>query len=33
VRGAAGDVPAAIGILQAGVDTLGFEWSDAPVAR
>ncbi len=28
VRGDAGDVPAAIGILQAGVDTLGFEWSE-----
>jgi molybdopterin-biosynthesis enzyme MoeA-like protein len=29
VRGAAADVPAAIGILQVGVDTLGFEWTDA----
>jgi hypothetical protein len=32
VRGDAADVPAAIGVLQAGVDTLGFEWSDAPAA-
>ena len=31
VRGHAADVPAAIGILQAGVDTLGFEWSDPAV--
>ncbi|MDB5904464.1 MAG: Molybdopterin-binding protein [Betaproteobacteria bacterium] len=32
VRGDAAEVPAAIRVLQAGVDTLGFEWSDAPAA-
>jgi molybdopterin-biosynthesis enzyme MoeA-like protein len=29
VRGDAADVPAAIGVLQQGVSTLGFDWSDA----
>ena len=28
VRGDAGDVPAAIGVLQQGVTTLGFDWSE-----
>jgi molybdopterin-biosynthesis enzyme MoeA-like protein len=31
VRGHADDVPAAIGVLQAGVNTLGFEWSEPAV--
>ena len=32
VRGDASQVPAAIGILQEGVSTLGFTWTDAPIA-
>jgi molybdopterin-biosynthesis enzyme MoeA-like protein len=32
VRGDATQVPAAIGVLQQGVSSLGFQWSDAPFA-
>jgi molybdopterin-biosynthesis enzyme MoeA-like protein len=33
VRGDAGDVPAAIGILQQGVSTLGFQWNEPEPPR
>jgi molybdopterin-biosynthesis enzyme MoeA-like protein len=33
VRGVAAEVPAAIGILQQGVTTLGFTWADVPLAQ
>jgi molybdopterin-biosynthesis enzyme MoeA-like protein len=33
VRGVAAEVPAAIGILQQGVTTLGFTWADVPLVQ